>query len=264
MKRSRICTGSRSVVPTAGLLSMRAAIRLGPPPLSAAATRRSKSSSSAAQALLAIPAPRAMATRSAVAALARRLRAGDLVDAVVPHHDREILRRPLGDGGEAAELHQQRAVAFERDHMPLRLRDGDAERDRDGETHAAEHVEILRALAARPQIEIGVADAADHRFVALELADQPLGQVEAVHHLGVVGADGSGLIAVMALSLEHFAAGQQRREDEGDRRLRRHRLLDRAVEDEGEFVLARDGDDFRRRANRAPAAWSCTPWPGRD
>ena len=56
MKRSRICTGSRSVVPTPGLSSMRAAIRLGPPSVSAAPTSRSKSSSSAAQALLAMPA----------------------------------------------------------------------------------------------------------------------------------------------------------------------------------------------------------------
>jgi hypothetical protein len=70
MKRSRICTGSRSVVATAGLLSMRAAIRLGPSPFSADDARRSKSASSAAQALLAMPAPRAMATRSAAAALA--------------------------------------------------------------------------------------------------------------------------------------------------------------------------------------------------
>src|SRR5450755_499549 len=41
-------------------------------------------------------------------------------------------------------------------------------------------------------------------------------------------------------SLEHFAAGQQRREDEDDRGLCRHRLLDRAVDYEGELVLARD------------------------
>src|ERR1035441_3245586 len=31
-------------------------------------------------------------------------------------------------------------------------------------------------------------------------------------------------------SLEYFAAGQQRRKDKDDRRLRRHRLLDRAVD----------------------------------
>ena len=71
------------------------------------------------------------------------------------------------------------------------LRDGDAECDGDGEAHAAEHVEILRTLATRPQIEVGVADAADDRLVSLELGHQPLRQVEAVHHLGVMRADGS-------------------------------------------------------------------------
>src|SRR5579885_2229116 len=70
MKRARICTGSRSVVPTPGLSSMRAAIRLGPPSLSAAANSRSNSSSSAAHALFPMPAPAAIATRSAVPALA--------------------------------------------------------------------------------------------------------------------------------------------------------------------------------------------------
>ena len=111
----------------------------------------------------------------------------------------------------------------------LRLRDGDAERDRHRQPHAAEHVEVLRPLAGRPQIEIGVADAADHRFLVLELADQPLGQLEAVHHLGVVRA---GVRRHGRSRLEHFAAGQQRRQDEGDRRLGGHRLLDRAVDDE--------------------------------
>src|SRR5207342_3583644 len=82
-----------------------------------------------------------------------------------------------------------RSVAFERNHMPLRLRDGDAERDRDRKSHAAEHVEVLRSLAAGPEIEIGIADAADNGLFALELADQPLGQVEAVHHLCIVCAD---------------------------------------------------------------------------
>src|SRR5262245_9612917 len=70
MNRARICTGSRSVVATAGLLSIRAAIRLGPSPFSADAASRSKSASSAAQELFAMPAPREIATRSAAAELA--------------------------------------------------------------------------------------------------------------------------------------------------------------------------------------------------
>src|SRR5476649_2051322 len=45
-------------------------------------------------------------------------------------------------------------------------------------------------------------------------------------------------------SLEHFAAGQQRREDEDDRGLHRHRLLDRAVDDKGKLVLAGDRVSF--------------------
>src|SRR5207247_1207447 len=40
-----------------------------------------------------------------------------------------------------------------------------------------------------PQIEVGVADAADHGLLARQLGDQPLGQLEAVHHLRVAGAD---------------------------------------------------------------------------
>src|SRR6185437_3604406 len=121
----------------------------------------------------------------------RRLAAGNLIDAVVPDHDGQVGRRPHGDGRQTAELHQQRAVAFQRYHVPLRLRDGDAERDRDRQSHAAEHIEILRPLAARPQIEIGVADAADHRFLVLELCGQTLGQFKAVHDLGVMRAPGA-------------------------------------------------------------------------
>src|SRR6185312_4640691 len=121
-----------------------------------------------------------------------RLPAGDLVETVVPHQNGEIFLLEHADGGETAELHQQRAVAFERDDMTLGLRDRDAERDRDREPHAAQHVEILRPVAARPQVEIGVADAADDGFVALELTDEALGQLEAVHDFRVVRAGGHG------------------------------------------------------------------------
>jgi hypothetical protein len=120
----------------------------------------------------------------------RRLPAGDLIDAIVPYDDGEILRRLHRDGGEAAELHQQRAVTFQRDHVPLRLRDRDAERNRDRKPHAAEHVEILRTLAARPQVEIGIADAADDGFATFQLVDDALSECVTVHHLGIVGPDG--------------------------------------------------------------------------
>src|SRR5581483_2984988 len=63
-------------------------------------------------------------------------------------------------------------------------------RDREGEAHAAEHVEILGTVAGGPEIEIGVADAADHRFLVLELRDQARGHIEAVHYLGVAVVHG--------------------------------------------------------------------------
>ena len=169
MKRSRICTGSRRVVPVPGLSSMRTPISVGPEADIDCSISRSKSSSSAAQALLARPLATAIATMSVGGRRRRRLRAGDLVDAVVHHHHGEVLRRERRDGRERAELHQQRAVAFEREDAPLRLRQRNPERDREGEPHAAQHVEILRAVAGGPQVEIGVADAADHGFFVLQL-----------------------------------------------------------------------------------------------
>src|SRR6185312_7672593 len=118
----------------------------------------------------------------------RRLAAGDLVHAVVPDDHRQVIWLAHRHGGEAAELHQQRAVALERDDVALRLRDGDAERDRNRQAHAAEHIEVLRSLAAHPEIEISIADAADDGFLVLQVRDGALGQLEAVHHLGVVRA----------------------------------------------------------------------------
>ena len=84
-----------------------------------------------------------------------------------------------------SKLHQDRSVAFQREHAALRLRQRDAERDRHRQSHAAEHVEILRALAGAPEVEIGVADAADHRLVVLQPRHQALRDVETVHHLGL-------------------------------------------------------------------------------
>jgi len=111
----------------------------------------------------------------------RRLPAGDLVHAVVEHHDDQVARADRGDRAQAAELHQQRAVALQREHPALRLRDRHAQRDRRRQAHAAQHVEVLRALPARPQVEVGVADAADHRFLAVQPGDQAPGEVGAAH-----------------------------------------------------------------------------------
>ena len=113
-----------------------------------------------------------------------RLLAGDLVDAVVPDDDGEIARRHFGDGGEAAERHQDRAVALERDHAAPGLRQRHAERDRAGEPHAAQHVEVLRPVAGAVEVPVGVADAGDHRLVMRELRDEALGQVGAIESFG--------------------------------------------------------------------------------
>ena len=51
----------------------------------------------------------------------RPLRAGDLVEAVVPDDDREILRCRGGGGSERPQLHQNGAVAIEREHLAVRL-----------------------------------------------------------------------------------------------------------------------------------------------
>src|SRR6185369_7814849 len=80
------------------------------------------------------------------------------------------------------------AVPLDRNHLPLRLRDRDAERDRARKAHAAEHVEILRPPTARPQIEVRVANSPDDGFIVLQLRHEPLRQLEAVHPLGVGNA----------------------------------------------------------------------------
>src|SRR5258707_7953159 len=80
----------------------------------------------------------------------RRLRTGDLINAVVPYDDRKILRRALGDSGKASKLHEQRTVAFESEDVAAGLRKCDSERNWDSKPHAAEHVEVLRTLPTRP------------------------------------------------------------------------------------------------------------------
>src|SRR5258706_15921037 len=55
---------------------------------------------------------------------------------------------------------------------------------------------------------------------------------------------GIGQSQLVTLGFEYFAARKERRQDEGHRRLGRQGLLDRAVDDEFEFVMARDGVGF--------------------
>ena len=184
MKRSRICTGSRSVAPTPGLSSMRAAIRLGPPserrreqPLELVLVGRPGALGDAA----------GMRDRDRSAEAGRGLlAAGDLIDAVVPDHDGQVFRPRAATVARQPSCIRSDPSPSSATTWRFGCAIADAERDRHREPHAAQHVEILRPLSGRPQIEIGVADAADHRFVALELPDQALGQIEAVHHLGVL------------------------------------------------------------------------------
>src|SRR5208282_6256477 len=105
---------------------------------------------------------------------------------------------------------------------------------RAGEPHAAEHVEILRAMASRNEIEIGVAEAGDDRLLVLEPLHQPLCQHGAVKHLrrsSLVVHDNSISLKQLVLS-GWIAATQERRQDEYDRRPRRERLFDRPIKDE--------------------------------
>ena len=74
-------------------------------------------------------------------------------------------------------------------HVTMRLRQRNPERNRASEPHAAEHIEILSPPAGGPQIEVGITDAADNGFFARELRDQPFGEIETVHHLGIARAE---------------------------------------------------------------------------
>src|SRR5204863_9985784 len=57
---------------------------------------------------------------------------------------------------------------------------------------------VLRPVAGRPEIEIGVADTADHGFLVLQFCQQPRGEIEAVHHLGVAGRGVCFLVHALA------------------------------------------------------------------
>ena len=192
MKRWRMRAGSRGVCAVPPWSSIFAASSSGPPSSKRRDINVSKCAASRTQWLSAMPAPRAIATTSAVTAVAAFCFASDLIDAVV--HD---------DDGEVAQastipmvVRQPSAIGIEpspsaRSAPRSRLEEKRAtERDRAGKAHAAEHVEILRAVAGGIEIEIGIADARDHGFVALEFRHQTPGQVGAVEHLDIRSIDG--------------------------------------------------------------------------
>src|SRR6202022_733032 len=99
--------------------------------------------------------------------------------------------------------------SLKRENAALGLGQRNAERNREGEAHAAQHVEILRAMAGRPQIEIGIADPADHGFLVLQLREQPRGEIEPVHHLGVAGRGVAHALAHLSNTLPPVNSGDR-------------------------------------------------------
>src|SRR4029077_10163160 len=75
----------------------------------------------------------------------RLLRAGGVVDAVLEQQVREVPRGRARDGGERAELHEERAVAVEDDHPTIGRAQGEAEAQRGGAAHEADaaHREVV-------------------------------------------------------------------------------------------------------------------------
>ncbi len=187
MKRWRISGGSRGVPSAPGWSSILAAIRLGPPWSKRRSISCSKCFSSRDPFALDTGAARDRHDVSGALGGARLL-AGDLVDAVVHDDDGQVAWLQHPDGGQAAERHQDRSVAFQRDDAALGLRQRDAERDRTGKPHAAEHVEILRPVADRIEIEIGIADAGDDGLVRASLATSRLVRSFRLSGFGMVGS----------------------------------------------------------------------------
>src|SRR4029079_11959676 len=64
-------------------------------------------------------------------------------------------------------------------------------------------------VAGGPQVEIGVPDAADHSFLVLQLGDQPRGEIEAVHDLGVAGRGAVHGIAHLSKVLPPVSSGER-------------------------------------------------------
>ena len=213
MKRSRIRAGSRSVVATAGLLVDPRGDEAGPVLGERARRQAARNRPRRRPRRSARCRRRARSRRYRPNGGRGRLRAGDLVDAVVHHDDHEVLRPQHRDGGERAQLHQERAVALERHDRRARLRQRDAERDRHGKPHAAEHVEILRPPPGGPEIEIGVADAGRPPPRRAELARPAAASDRSGSSPWCCRVGRRGRPACGSLR-EDLAAGQERREDE--------------------------------------------------
>jgi thiamine pyrophosphate-dependent acetolactate synthase large subunit-like protein len=66
------------------------------------------------------------------------------------------------------DLTSRLVAKLEREDAAFGLRQCHTKRDREGKAHAAQHIKVLRTMARGPEVKIGVADAADHGFLALE------------------------------------------------------------------------------------------------
>ena len=118
--------------------------------------------------------------------------------------------------------HEDRTVSFERNHAAFGLRQRDAKRNRARQAHAAKHVKILR----QSKLLLPIPPTTASSCLSLRIRNS----VSAVR-LSVLTALRSSLTTVL-LNLQfglgrRIAAGQQRRKDKRDRRLRRIGLLDR-------------------------------------
>src|SRR3989442_1478598 len=96
--------------------------------------------------------------------------AGGAVDLVVEDNVDETPRRKPADNGENAEVHQEVAVAVERDGEAVGPRQREAEADGGGQSHRADHVEVLRPVADRERLAADVAVGVHDRLAADRLA----------------------------------------------------------------------------------------------
>jgi len=237
MNRSRICAGRARFARSQRRDRFRAPISDGPVRSSAACTKRS---------IQRYPAPSRCA-RSPRRARPRRnrsparWRSADRVYLVTacPHHEGEVRRRDHRDRREAAEVHQQRAVAFD----PITRRCGCASATPSAIETPAPCCPACRSSAAgvrRRTVEVGVADPRDDGLVAQDAG-------EAAHQLDA---------AQRPVMRRTPCRGQERREHQHDGRLRRGLGGSSGDDERGDPRDARSsdgGDPQRRRPAPRPA-----------
>ena len=82
---------------------------------------------------------------------------------VVEHDVDEVRGRVARGGRERPQVHQERAVAVEHEHLPLWLAERQAEADRRGQAHRVVEVEEVRPVAQRVKLGRDAAHDGDHR-----------------------------------------------------------------------------------------------------